>query len=97
MLRHIVFFTAKDPAKRETILHALRRLGEIPHALAFEVVANAKVDPMGNEIDIVVYGEFADEVALAAYKAHPIYDETTRLVRPMRELRYSADFRSPLS
>lgn len=97
MLRHIVFFTAKDPAKRETILHALRRLGEIPHSLAFEVVANAKVDPMGNEIDIVVYGEFADEAALAAYKAHPIYDETTRLVRPMRELRHSADFRSTLS
>ena len=97
MLRHIVFFTAKAPAKRETILHALRRLGEIPHSLAFEVVANGKIDPYGNDIDIVVYGEFADEAALAAYKAHPIYDETTRLVRPMRELRYSADFRSTLS
>ena len=36
------------------------------------------------------------ELALAAYKAHPIYDETTRKVRPMRELRYSADFRSTL-
>ncbi|WP_332685210.1 Dabb family protein [Bosea sp. (in: a-proteobacteria)] len=94
MIRHIVFFTAKDPAERDTIVEALAHLGEIPHSLAFEVVANAKLDPMGNEIDIVVYGEFADETALAAYKSHPVYDETTQRVRPMRELRHSADFRS---
>ncbi|WP_332696567.1 Dabb family protein [Bosea sp. (in: a-proteobacteria)] len=96
MIRHIVFFTVKDPAERDTIIAALGRLGEIPHSLAFEVVANAKIDPFGNEIDIVVYGEFADEAALAAFKAHPVYDETTQRVRPMRELRHSADFRSTL-
>ena len=43
----------------------------------------------------MVYGEFADAAALAAYKAHPIYEETTRRVRPMRELRLSADIESP--
>lgn len=96
MIRHIVFFTAKRPDDVETIRTELSRLGEIPHSLAFEVVANAKTDPMGNAIDVVVYGEFADEAALAAYKAHPIYDETTRKVRPMRELRHSADFRTTL-
>lgn len=97
MIRHIVFFTAKRPDEVETIRRELSRLGEIPHSLAFEVVANGKIDPFGNEVDIVVYGEFADEAALAAYKAHPIYDQTTRTVRPMRELRYSADFRSTLA
>lgn len=97
MIRHIVFFTAKRRDDLETIRLALSRLGDIPHSLAFEVVANAKADPMGNEIDVVVYGEFANEAALAAYKAHPIYDETTRKVRPLRELRYSADFRSTLA
>ncbi|WP_439497590.1 Dabb family protein [Bosea sp. (in: a-proteobacteria)] len=96
MIRHIVFFTAKRPEDVETIRVSLGRLAEIPHSLAFEVVANAKVDPMGNEVDVIVYGEFADEAALAAYKAHPIYDETTRRVRPLRELRQSADFRSTL-
>lgn len=97
MIRHIVFFTAKSAEDIETIQRLLGRLGDIPHALAFEVAANAKVDPIGNEIDIVVYGEFADEAALAAWKAHPIYDETTQAVRPLRELRHSADFRSALS
>lgn len=96
MIRHIVFFTARRPEDIVTIRTGLQRLGEIPHASAFEVVANGKVDPMGNEIDVVVYAEFADEAALAAYKAHPIYAETTDRVRPLRELRYSADFRSTL-
>ncbi len=96
MIRHIVFFTAKRAEDVGSIRDLLGRLGEIPHALAFEVAANAKLDPIGNEIDIVVYGEFADEAALAAWKAHPLYDETTRLVRPLRELRHSADFRSML-
>jgi hypothetical protein len=96
MIRHIVFFTARRPEDVEAIRTGLKQLGRIPHASAFEVVANGKVDPMGNEIDVVVYAEFADEAALAAYKSHPIYAETTSQVRPLRELRYSADFRSTL-
>lgn len=96
MIRHIVFFTAKRAEDVETIRRRLGRLGEIPHALAFEVAENARIDPIGNEVDIVVYGEFADEAALAAWKAHPIYDETTQAVRPLRDLRWSADFRSAL-
>lgn len=96
MIRHIVFFTAKRAEDVAEIQRRLGRLGEIPHALAFEVAANARIDPIGEAADIVVYGEFADEAALAAWKAHPIYDETTQAVRPLRELRYSVDFRSPL-
>ncbi len=96
MIRHIVFFTARRPEDIDTIRRLLGRLGDIPHALAFEVAANARIDPIGEAADIVVYGEFAGEAALAAWKAHPIYDETTQTVRPLRELRWSADFRSTL-
>jgi hypothetical protein len=96
MIRHIVFFTAKRAEDLGTIQRLLGRLGDIPHALAFEIAVNAKIDPIGNDIDIVVYAEFTDEAALATWKAHPIYDETTRAVRPLRELRWSADFRSTL-
>jgi len=39
----------------------------------------------------VVYAEFPDRAALAAYKAHPVYDAVTRSVRPLRELRFAAD------
>jgi quinol monooxygenase YgiN len=94
MIRHIVFFTARDRKDLDAIVEGLELLGTIPHSLHFEVVRNSKVDQIGNDVDVVVYGEFADEAALAAYKAHPTYAEATKRVRPLRELRLAADIRS---
>lgn len=96
MIRHIVFFSARNPDDVDTIHTRLKRLREIPHSLVFEVMKNTKTDPISGEIDVVVYGEFASAEALAAYKAHPIYSETTAVVRPLRELRISADVVSTL-
>ncbi|MDQ6437910.1 Dabb family protein [Mesorhizobium sp. LHD-90] len=93
MIRHIVFFSATHPDEAAAIETGLRRLGNIPHSTLFEVARNLKVDPLCDAIDVVVYAEFEDEAALAAYKAHPLYGETTRQVRPLRELRFSADVR----
>ncbi len=91
MIRHIVFFTAKRREDLPHIIEGLELLGTIPHSEHFEVTANGKLDQIGNDVDVVVYGEFADEAALAAYKAHPTYAEATRRVRPLRELRFAAD------
>lgn len=91
LIRHIVFFTARAPDDIEAIVAGLENLGQIPSASHFEVRRNSRVDQIGNEVDLVVYAEFADAAALAAYKAHPIYAEVTRQVRPMRELRLAAD------
>ena len=92
MIRHIVFFTAKSPENLPAILDGLRLLGTIPHVSHFEVTPNRKVDQIGNDVDVVVYAEFDSEAALKAYKAHPTYAESTRRVRPLRELRFAADF-----
>lgn len=91
MIRHIVFFSARHKEDVEKVRDGLMALADIPHSTHFEVVENTKVDPMSDEIDVVVYAEFENQAALAAYKAHPLYDETTRKVRPLRELRFSAD------
>ena len=92
MIRHIVFFSAKRGVDATTVRDGLMTLGDIPTSTHFEVALNSKVDPWSSEVDVVVYAEFMDEAALAAFKAHPIYAETTARVRPMRELRFSADF-----
>jgi quinol monooxygenase YgiN len=94
VIRHIVFFTAREPKDLDAIVEGLGQLGTIPHSLHFEVTRNTKVDQIGNDVDVVVYAEFADEAALAAYKAHPTYAEVTKTVRPLRELRLAADIRS---
>ena len=94
MIRHIVFFSAKRHENVEAMRAGLMALGTIPHSSLFEVTLNSKVDPLSDAIDIVVYAEFSDEAALAAYKAHPTYAETTSRVRPLRELRFSADVKA---
>ena len=91
MIRHIVFFSVKPGEDVRSVRDALSALGTIPQSTVFEVTVNTKVDPISDEIDIVVYGEFPDQAALSAYKSHPTYAETTRRVRPRRELRFSAD------
>ena len=92
MIRHIVFFTAKTADNLDAICEGLELLGTIPHSTHFEVTRNSKVDQISNEVDVVVYAEFEDAAGLAAYKAHPTYAEATRRVRPLREIRLSADF-----
>jgi quinol monooxygenase YgiN len=94
MIRHIVFFTLKDPHQAADVASRLARLGEIPGSMLFEVRPNTKSDQIGNDIDIVVYAEFPDPDALKAYKTHPIYAEVTAAVRPLRELRFAADIES---
>ena len=91
MIRHIVFFSAREGEDVEAVRAGLMTLGNIPHSRLFEVTLNTKVDPLCDKIDVVVYAEFEDEGALAAYKAHPLYAQTTSKVKPLRELRYSAD------
>jgi hypothetical protein len=91
MIRHIVFFTLKDPAQKADAIGKLERLGTIPGSTLFQVRANTKSDQIGNDIDVVVYSEFPSIEALKSYKKHPTYDEVTNTVRPMRELRFAAD------
>jgi Stress responsive A/B Barrel Domain len=57
MIRHIVLFTAKDKAHIDQIIEGLSVLTTIPHARRLEVARNRKTDQLGNDIDVVVYGE----------------------------------------
>ncbi|WP_295806964.1 Dabb family protein [uncultured Nitratireductor sp.] len=94
MIRHIVFFSARDEADVERIAEGLGMLADIPHSDFFEIGLNRKVDQIGTDVDVIVYAEFRDEAALAAYKADPIYEACIAKVRPMREMRVAADFLS---
>ncbi|MBX9468266.1 MAG: Dabb family protein [Rhizobium sp.] len=91
MIRHIVFFTVR-PENLEAVRAGLSILTEIPSAMRLEIGTNAKTDRFDQGIDLVVYGEFADEEALAAYKAHPLYEESIRRVKPLREERFAVDY-----
>ncbi|WP_333683444.1 Dabb family protein [Pontibaca methylaminivorans] len=91
-IRHVVFFSAKDKADIPRIVEGLGQLADIPHAQFFEVRRNSRSDAHSTEVDVIVYAEFASAEDLAAYKAHPIYENSTATVKPLRELRIAADF-----
>ncbi|WP_181703001.1 Dabb family protein [Chthonobacter albigriseus] len=91
MIRHIVFFSVPRPEDRKAVLEGLALLTRIPHPLCLEIAENLRIDPFDNTVDVVVYGEFANQADLEAYKAHPLYAESIRRVRPLRELRVAAD------
>ncbi|MGY4182948.1 hypothetical protein ACVIHH_008239 [Bradyrhizobium sp. USDA 4518] len=92
MIRHIVFFTAKEKADLDRIIEGLSVLTSITYARRLEIARNRKSDQLGNDIDVVVYGEFDSETDLAAYKTHDLYREAIQRVRPLRELRFAADY-----
>lgn len=92
MIRHVVLFTAKRPEDVTVIEQGLAVLGENPHVRHLEIARNLKADSTSFDIDLVVYGEFENEAALAAFKAHPIWQEATRRVRPLRDTRMVADW-----
>mgnify|MGYP001026008921 FL=1 len=95
MIRHVVFFSAKDKKDLDVIYDGLLILKTNPHANHLEISHNLQTDALtGTKVDIVVYAEFSDEDQLAAYKAHPIYQESIDKVRPLRELRMAADFKA---
>ena len=95
MIRHIVFFTAKNPADAETIFDGLNLLSDIPHTSHFEVGRNLKTDRISADgPDFIVYAEFTDQAQLDTYKAHPLYEKSIAIVRPLRDMRIAADFLS---
>lgn len=91
-LRHVVFFSAKDKANIPQIVAGLQILADIPHSTFFEVRQNTQSDALSSEVDVVVYAEFANDAALAAYKGDPLYQASIDAVRPLRDMRIAADF-----
>lgn len=92
MIRHIVFFSARRPEDYETVGAGLDLLTGTGLARVLEIGRNTNTDALSERVDFVVYGEFDDEAALAAYKAHPLYQQSIDIVRPLREMRIAADF-----
>lgn len=92
MIRHIAFFSAIDPDDLDEIEAGLWVLKDNPHAERFTVARNMRLDQIpGPHPDFVVMADIKDEAALAAYKAHPLYAESIRRVRPLRDIRVAAD------
>lgn len=92
MIRHIVFFSARNPDDIDTIVDTLRTYADIPGVEALEVSRNSRRDELSNEIDVVLHACFRNGEALEAYKRHPLYLSGIEIVRPLRDIRVAADY-----
>ncbi|MEJ6402861.1 Dabb family protein [Yoonia sp. 2307UL14-13] len=91
-IRHVVFFSARDRSDIPRIVAGLEVLADIPAARHFEVRRNLGSDPISPDMDVVVYAEFDSIADLEAYRAHPLYQKSIDIVRPLRDQRIAVDF-----
>lgn len=98
MIKHIVMWRLKDHAegnnkitnaqRMKTKLEALR--GQIDGVLAIEV----GIDFSATEAsaDVVLYSEFTDRAALAAYQAHPAHQAVVAFIKEVVSARHLVDY-----
>ena len=98
MIKHIVMWRLKDHAegnnkitnaqRMKTKLEALR--GQIDGVLAIEV----GIDFSATEAsaDVVLYSEFTDRAALAAYQAHPAHQAVMAFIKEVVSARHLVDY-----
>jgi quinol monooxygenase YgiN len=98
MIKHIVMWKLKDQAegadKAANAQEMKRRLDAcanvVPGILKFEVML---AQPgLEATYDVVLYSEFADREALAAYAAHPTHQAVVPFIGAIREGRQCMDY-----
>lgn len=98
MIKHIVMWKLKERAegadRHTNAVEMKRRLDEcaaiVPGIITFEV-ALAQPD-LEATCDVVLYSEFADRAALAAYIAHPVHQAVVPFIGAIREGRQCMDY-----
>jgi len=98
MIKHIVMWKLKEEAegadRASNAREMKRRLDEcagvVPGIITFEVtLAQADLEAT---YDVVLYSEFTDRAALAAYIAHPVHQAVVPFIGAIREGRQCMDY-----
>lgn len=98
MIKHIVMWKLKEQAegadRAANALEMKRRLDAcatiVPGINAFEVTL-AQPD-LEATYDVVLYSEFVDRAALAAYVNHPVHQAVVPFIGAIREARQCMDY-----
>ena len=98
MIKHIVMWKLKEEAegadRASNAREMKRRLDDcasiVPGIITFEVTL-AQPD-LEATYDVVLYSEFADRAALAAYIAHPVHQAVVPFIGAIREARQCMDY-----
>jgi hypothetical protein len=97
MIKHIVMWNVlgQSPEDKHSAATQVKAgfealLGQIPGLLRLEV--GMDISRVSYACDIVLYSEFVDEAALAAYATHPAHLEVRDRISGLRIARYQVDY-----
>jgi quinol monooxygenase YgiN len=97
MIKHIVMWNVRGDdveQKRSAATDVKARfeglVGKIPGLHSLEV--GIDVSRVAYACDVVLYSEFEDEAALAAYAEHPAHLEVRQQLEGVRTARYQVDY-----
>jgi len=86
MLRHVVLFTIRPTSSVAQIITYLQQLQSIPTVVDFAIYQT------NGDADILLQADFNNATDLNIYLNHPIYQDTTAKVKPLRLTRTCIDF-----
>lgn len=90
MIRHIVMWTLKNPGDAAHFKAQLDTCsGLVPGMQRFEVAI--RTPALEANCDVVLYSEFTDAAALAAYQNHPHHQRISTGLGPLRTTRSVLD------
>ena len=90
MIRHVVMWKLKNPADAGHFKARLDSCGDLTEGiLAYEV--GIRADGLEANVDVMLFSEFTDAAALAAYQAHPQHKAVSAELGLLREARHVLD------
>jgi quinol monooxygenase YgiN len=92
MIRHVVMWKLKDPARAAHFKALLDTCGDLTDGiLAFDV--GIRTEGLEGNVDVMLVSAFCDEAALNAYQNHPHHKAVSAELGLLRESRHVLDVR----
>jgi len=91
MIRHVVMWELHDPAQAQAFGDALAPCARLVEGMrSYEVATQSGALP--GSVDVCLIATFDDARALQRYQDHPLHQEISRRIAPLRKQRHMLDF-----
>ena len=91
MIRHVVMWELHDPAQARAFCDALAPCAQVIDGMRSYEVAT-KSSALTGSVDVCLIATFDDAHALQRYQNHPLHQEISRRIAPLRKQRHVLDF-----
>jgi hypothetical protein len=91
MIRHVVMWQLHDPAQAGAFRDALAPCANLVQGMRGYELA-IKGDALPASVDVCLIATFDDVDALRRYQDHPLHQQASRRIAPLRKQRHILDF-----